>query len=84
MGAGRGRGIIFFGGVPVFGLAAASNTAAHHPIMMAHHAHAAIHHAAMLLLALLGDDLDLLRKSGEFPMKDEELRNAEETIYEGI
>jgi hypothetical protein len=28
MGAGRGRGIIFFGGVPVFGLAAASNTAA--------------------------------------------------------
>jgi len=28
--------------------------------------------------------MDLLRKSGEFPMKDEELRNAEETIYEGI
>jgi len=27
-------------------------------------------------------DMDLLRKSGEFPMKDEELHDAEETIYE--
>jgi hypothetical protein len=26
--------------------------------------------------------VDLLRKSGEFPMKDEELHDAEETIHE--
>jgi hypothetical protein len=28
--------------------------------------------------------VDLLRKSGEFPMKDEELRDAKETIYERV
>ena len=28
--------------------------------------------------------LDLLRKSGEFPMTDEELHDAKETIYERV
>ena len=31
-----------------------------------------------------GRDLDLLRKSGEFPMKNEELHDAKETIYERV
>ena len=28
--------------------------------------------------------MDLLRKSGEFPVKKEELGDAEETIYSGV
>lgn len=28
--------------------------------------------------------MDLLRKSGEFPMKDEELDDGTETIYDGV
>jgi len=32
----------------------------------------------------LATDLDLLRKSGEFPVSDEELDDAATTVYEGI
>lgn len=39
---------------------------------------------APVALACLLSKLDLLRKSGGFPMKDEDLHNAKETIYEGI